>query len=601
MTTRLWARVLAIACFAVFLGRTFHKGWNIDESDFPNYYTAAVLVRHGEPLIKYYDWAWFQRQMNLAGIEDPLGTYIPQTPLTMVPLLPMAGYPAQTAKRIWLSVNLGLLIGGVWLLSRITEFRIEHVALVLFAGYGTLQSNIHLGQYYILLFSLLTLAMWYLQEKQSAAAGAICGVVFALKLYGAPFLLYFVAKRNWKGVVGMIAAILLSGAVAIAMFGWPDLHYFLREILPRAIDGEGMVSPYHPANGTMMTLLRRLFFREPELNANPTWDVPWAFFFLRPLITIAILVFTAAGVAREGRELHPRGFAWFIIATLCIAPNLGSYAFLLFLPPILVLMKDAGRLERILLVMGYALLGFPLRPEWMPAFPKLWIFLALFLWVGFGYWRLLRPRIAVALAIVVALVASVDAWRHMVSYSREPGRRFPQVTLGQGPNTAFTSAFAVSRAGIFSQVIADGHYVVVWLHDGRSEKLSFVGEAFHPVSVTPDGPIYFELVAHGRSASMGFDPSRRTAEPTAMPELPGRTDSVASPDGKWVAFEAKADLGQQIWLQKTGDDRAELLAGGRCVNASPTWELDSKAILFTSDCQRGVGLPALYRAKVESE
>lgn len=100
---------------------------------------------------------------------------------------------------------------------------------------------------------------------------------------------------------------------------------------------------------------------------------------------------------------------------------------------------------------------------------------------------------------------------------------------------------------------------------------------------------------------MGFDPSRRTAEPTAMPELPGRTDSVASPDGKWVAFEAKADLGQQIWLQKTGDDRAELLAGGRCVNASPTWELDSKAILFTSDCQRGVGLPALYRAKVESE
>jgi hypothetical protein len=601
MTTRVLARVLAIACFAVFLGRTFHKGWNIDESDFPNYYTAAVLVRHGEPLIEYYDWAWFQRQMNFAGIEDPLGTYIPQTPLTMVPLLPMAGYPAQTAKRIWLSVNLGLLIGGVWLLSRITGFRIEQVALVLFAGYGTLQSNIHLGQYYILLFFLLTLAMWYLQEKQSAAAGAICGAVFALKLYGAPFLLYFVAKRNWKGVVGMIGAVLLAGGIATGMFGWHDVHYFLREILPRAIDGEGMGNPYHPADGTVVALLRRLFLREPELNPYPPWDVPWMFFFLRPFVTLAILVFTTVSVALRGTELDLRGFAWFTIATLCVSPNLGSYAFLLFLPPILVLMKDFGRQGRFVLVITYALLGFPLRLEWTAAFPKLWIFLALFLWVGFSHWRLLRPKLAVALAVGVALVASLDAWRHMASYASEPGRRFPEVMLGQGPTTNFTSAFAVSRAGIFSQVIADGHYVVVWLHDGKSEKLSFAGEAFHPASVTPDGPVYFELVAHGISASMGFDPASRTAWPTAMPELLGRTDHVVSPDGNWVAFETKAAIGQHIWLRKNGNDRAELLAGGKCVNASPTWELDSKAILFTSDCQRGMGLPALYRAKVESE
>jgi len=134
MNVRIAARFLALACFALFLGRTFHKGWNIDQSDFPNYYTAAVLVRHGEPLRKYYDWAWFQRQMNFSGVEEPLGTYIPQTPLTMLPLVPMASYPVQTAKRIWLSVNLFFLIGAVWLLSSTTGIAFEYVALVLFAG-----------------------------------------------------------------------------------------------------------------------------------------------------------------------------------------------------------------------------------------------------------------------------------------------------------------------------------------------------------------------------------------------------------------------------------------------------------------------------------
>jgi hypothetical protein len=597
MKVRSLARILALACLALFLGRTFHKGWNIDESDFPNYYTAAVLVRHGEPLIKYYDWAWFQRQMNFAGIEEPLGTYIPQTPLTMLPLVPVAGFPAQTAKRIWLSVNLIFLIGGVWLLSRITSFRFEHIALILFAGYGTLQSNFLLGQYYIFLFFLLTLAFYFLQQKQWALSGAICGAVFALKLYGAPFLVYFAARRNWRAVAGMVGVIAFSAGVAVALFGWHDVNYFLRDILARAVDGDAG-NPYHSATGTLTALLRRLFLREPELNPNPAWSAPWLFFFLRPFATIAILVYATAGVAANRMELDRRAFAWFIIATLCAAPNLGSYAFILFLPPIVLLMEDAGKRERILLVATYVLLGFPLRLEWTPAFPKLWIFLALFFGVGWSFWRALRARVAIALAVGVILLASIDARRHVTSYGSEPGRRFEQVMLRQGPAANLTSAFAVSQAGIFCQVIADGRYLLVWLHDGQSQKLRFDGEAFHPVAVAKDGPIYFELITHGKSTAMAFDPSTGSAGPAVLPDGVSNTDAVVSPDQKWVAFEVKADGGRQIWLRRAGSDRVEQLAGGKCVNTSPAWELDSKAVLFTSDCQRGIGLPALYRARV---
>jgi hypothetical protein len=40
------------------------------------------------------------------------------------------------------------------------------------------------------------------------------------------------------------------------------------------------------------------------------------------------------------------------------------------------------------------------------------------------------------------------------------------------------------------------------------------------------------------------------------------------------------------------------LTGGNCNSSSPAWELDSKSIVFASDCGRAFGLPALYRPEV---
>ena len=95
-------RMCALLAFAIFLATSFRAGWTRSETDFPNYYTAALLVRNGAPLQNYYDWTWFQKQMNYAGIENQLGGYIPQTPLTMMPFVGMAGCTPQVAKRIWL-------------------------------------------------------------------------------------------------------------------------------------------------------------------------------------------------------------------------------------------------------------------------------------------------------------------------------------------------------------------------------------------------------------------------------------------------------------------------------------------------------------------
>src|ERR1700692_1362656 len=87
---------LVLAC--VLLSTSFRQGWTRVETDFPNYYTGAAAVRAGLPLENFYDWTWFQREMNYTGTERQLGAYTPQTPLALLPFLPMAGLPPQRAK-----------------------------------------------------------------------------------------------------------------------------------------------------------------------------------------------------------------------------------------------------------------------------------------------------------------------------------------------------------------------------------------------------------------------------------------------------------------------------------------------------------------------
>src|SRR5690349_14715894 len=73
----LMLRVLALACLLVFLATGFRRGFQRDETDFPNYYTAAVLVRTHAPLRKFYEWTWFAREMDRVGIGTRVGSYTP--------------------------------------------------------------------------------------------------------------------------------------------------------------------------------------------------------------------------------------------------------------------------------------------------------------------------------------------------------------------------------------------------------------------------------------------------------------------------------------------------------------------------------------------
>jgi hypothetical protein len=585
-------RLAALLTFAIFLGTAFYSGWTKQETDFPNYYTAAVLLRQRQPLREFYNWTWFARQMSAAGEGVQLGTYTAQTPLTMLPMTPLAEFPVQRAKQIWLLCNLIFLGAAVWLMSLMTRVRWESIWLLAFCGYFSLRANFVLGQYYVFLLFLLTLAFYFLQRGKFWLGGAMSGIAFGLKLYGGPLLLYFAARRQWKALLGMIAVALLLVCVAVALFGVAEVHYYATQILPRSLEG-GPIDPYTPWNPTFTTLLRRIFVSEVELNPHPLLEAPRVYFFLRSFVSMAIVVFLALGAGRK-RASERHDFAWFVIAAMLLSTSVASYTFIILLLPVVLLLEEAGPRGRAFLVISYVLLSLPLHP--VALFPKLWLLAGLFVVAGIASWREMAWEWVVTGLAFAATLALFTSEPQMRSHASEPAQQFEGVGTRQG--AIFSSYPVVAPAGIFYQSMGTDRYVLRWLHENRDEELVFAGNAFLPKLAADGKSVEFELVGEGGSKRMQFDPLTR--ESIVLPGEPPRDwlHSVVSPDGKWIAFERAQDGPWRIWLREMASGKEKELTGGNCNNLAPAWELDSRSIIFASDCGRGFGLPALYRAQI---
>lgn len=648
-----WLSVVTIA--TLFLSTSFRKGWTHVETDFPNYYTAAVLARRHEPLPRYYDWTWFQRQMNYTGTETQLGGYIPQTPLTMLPLIPLSGFAPQHAKQVWLALNLIFLGISAVLIGRLTGRSAETILLIAFAGYMSLASNFLLGQYYVFVLLFLSLGVWSLIHGRTFEGGFFLGVICMLKLYSAPFFLYFLWKRQWRALLGMLAACIGLGMLSVAWFGWDANVYYVTSIFSRASEN-AILDPYHPATGTFTNLLRRTLVMEPELNPHPLFEAPLVFFFLRPLLTLTVLVIPLLALSLRV-ALEKGAMAWFVIAILLSSPNTALYVFIVLLLPIALLLMESSRWRALALIAIYFLLCLPLLPAWSWLFPKVWLLVLLYIMAGRGYWRNLRIRPSVVAFLFIVAVSMLDAWRHQQSWNKEPRTTFESVASQVG--SIYASSPAVSREGIVFESMNEGRYTL-------NRSMVFEGEAFHPSVPASGNPIFFELVAKGHSRIMSFDPATHVLEgltsegmdatgaaisengdrlafisngkllvrgdgvlPTPEPvqdaawfpdgnhlafsvngviydsrdmrpiklEVAGdQSEPAVSPDGHRLALTTTHRGIRHIWVTNLSTGVARELTAGACNSYAPAWEQDSKALIFASDCGRGLGLPRLYRA-----
>jgi hypothetical protein len=140
----------------------------------------------------------------------------------------------------------------------------------------------------------------------------------------------------------------------------------------------------------------------------------------------------------------------------------------------------------------------------------------------------------------------------------------------------------------------------IWLH-GLKEAVAVdvpitpAGLNVFEMSFSPDGAIAFSAAEEHQAPHLFLIHDRVRIQQVVSEEA--RYPSI-SPDGQWLAYSRRSGGVWNLWLKgmNSVDDRRITLAS--CNDVSPSWEADSRTLLFASDCGRAFGLTALYRQRV---
>jgi hypothetical protein len=328
--------VFLILC-AYFCFSALPKAWRTLHTDFPNYYLTARLIRERVDTARAYEWQWIQREKDHRSIDQRVVGLAPITPFSTLLILPIAKLPPLMAKHVWIVVNLGLLIAVCFLLSSISGLSRWQTGILLGASIP-LQRNLAFGQYYILLLFVLSAACWASQRRHACWAGTLVGVAAALKIYPILLLLYFLRKKEWKGVAACVVTLCAAFGISILVLGWGMHRTYLNEVLPWTLHGE-CLPPYNLASQSLSTLLHKLFVYEPQWNPHPAVQAAWLLAVLHPLLQAALMVPAVLWINRRETNADRVALEWsgLLIVALAISTIAASYHLTVLIIPVAVL------------------------------------------------------------------------------------------------------------------------------------------------------------------------------------------------------------------------------------------------------------------------
>jgi hypothetical protein len=578
---KVWAeRLLLALLLLLFSVRGFIPAWSHLDSDFPNYYLAARLYRQGYPVERVYDWVWFQRQKDHAGIDRPLVGFIPSTPTSALIVLPLSSLLPLQANRCWLLLSLAFLSGAAALLRLTTQLTLRRIGLLIFLAIGPLRDNFLLGQVHTVLLFLLVLAAWLFFEDRYLMSGIVLASAAAMKIYPALFLIFFMLKKQWRAACGLVVGSAGAVVISIYFFGVDACRAYVREVLPWAFRGE-ITDPYDIRWDSISALLHRLFIAEPELNPSPVAHWPSLYAFLHSLIYGFIFVaFMWALTSKTDDERGRRKLEWaaYLFLLLLVSPLSLSFHFIALTLTVVFVVDYLGAREQgtsaCVVTALYALICLPydrvysMNPSgWRSLlfFPRLSVMALLggvLLWILISSSKeslstRLRSRSALlaASALVTLIVAGfVSNLRHLRGQFDNYATRVATISgsaIATDPAVSSDSLFFTALVPSFSASSTDA-YAVHKLTGDAITSYGTGGDWFHPTT-TKDGASWAEVATTTGSRIVRFESNNPFAAGTRLPiEADNAEQPVVSFDGALLAYIREVQGRGSLWIRRIG-------------------------------------------------
>jgi hypothetical protein len=302
--------------------------------------------------------------------------------------------------------------------------RESYVLAFLFLVNGPLINGIKFGNASCFILFSLSAGLALLSNKRSAMAGVLLGLSAILKPPLLLFGVYFLLRRDVRGVVGFTAACVTTALLSLAVFGWANNVYWFEACILQfshswlaAFNLQSMVAFIYRLNAPYAVLVNW----DPHTPSDVQWTIARIFTgLLFATAGIAALMRPTAASASKAVTLARENLSYLLVVCLCVvaSPLTWSHYYAWLLVPTAFFLKAAAELPTWARRVGWIAIGLVTLPiVWPTSFSNPWamslysslivshLLLGGLLWFGLIAWALARSHTPAALVPEVGMAA----------------------------------------------------------------------------------------------------------------------------------------------------------------------------------------------------
>jgi len=262
----------------------------------------------------------------------------PHPPFVALLSLPLSAFSYPALAHVWLGLEVLYVLIAIILILYWWRAPLNPLKIALFLALAVLwmplNEELWQGQFMTFLMLLSICAWLALRSGKEATGGALIGSMIAVKMMGAPIVLFYLLQRRWRIVFGAAAVVVSANVLAMLVLGPSVVIDYYRNVGPLN------AKLWRPAEGNLSAWAWgvRLFAGSGfSYTVSPLWPSPkltaFATYFL-PLAVLA-LALTCAWRARS----FDIQFSWLMAAIILFSPITWYFYLLLAVIPMAVLAR----------------------------------------------------------------------------------------------------------------------------------------------------------------------------------------------------------------------------------------------------------------------
>ena len=315
-----------------------YKAIDLPIHDFSNYYFGAKFLAEGNFNSEIYFPYQFNKAIFDLGYQTIFVSYAPNSPFLAVFFLPFSWISVATAKLIFNSVSIILLVFSIYRLFSFYKLNFKFALLIPILFLVPLKNSLLFGQVYFLLFFLLSEGLIAYEKQHLKSMGFLWSLAILLKVFPMLLVLFLILKKQWKGLFYLASSCVILLVISTLFTGIDIWLFYLKEVLPKASNGEITTAFVDNYQSVFMFLKRFLVFHATE-NSNAIFN--HTFLFSALLLAFKIVVLTIGYFVSKNNSNSLLVFSYWILAMILLSPYGSTYTFVLILFPFLALLKSA--------------------------------------------------------------------------------------------------------------------------------------------------------------------------------------------------------------------------------------------------------------------